>query len=328
MLRGIATAVTVGVVLGAVSAPPPAAPNPATNEVVLGPVSQSCQWQLMAARAALTRSANPQVVEIARQLRGTAPRIRAQVDELAARTGAALPTWPSPAQQGYTAVLEHRAGLDFDVAFVSLLHQDDARLLTMLAKARSAWLDQDLGTFADDMLAQTIRYLNLLEATGLVDGTATRAVGPRAAPVAPPADRPTPGAGQPAVVQPKLTSLHQPVNLVSGGSVARVVYGGSLVFLLALVGFGVVLHLQRRVASQAYREVGNGGAAHHHRAGSAHRPEPPRSDGEPRRHRSRGRGRGRHKAQGAGRNGNGRNGNGRNGNGRNGNGGAHESTQR
>src|SRR4051812_1167336 len=109
-LAGVTVTVLVG--FAAAAGPVRAAPTSTTAAAVIGPVSQAYQWQLMAAGAALSRSTNPQVLSIARQVRDYAPRLRGQIEQLATRTGAQLPTWPSERQQHCQAVLDRRTGLD------------------------------------------------------------------------------------------------------------------------------------------------------------------------------------------------------------------------
>jgi predicted outer membrane protein len=297
-MRAIATLmVAVSATVAAMAAPANA--QPVSAEAVIAPVGRACQWQVLAAGSALARSTDPRVREIARDLRDYDSRLRGQLERLAARTGTPLPRWPSQVQQQYMAILDRRTGLDFDVAFVNLLHDDDAQLLVALGQARAAWLDRDLGSFAEEALVQTLRYLTMLESTGLVDRTVAATLGVRLPPSSAPQSAPPPSTAAPtpvrppvsgpAAVEPRLKRLGAPTDLVSGGVLARTVYAGSVAFLLALVGFGVILYLQRRVAAEAHRDLDRS-----HRAKRQPRAPPEEADRTRRRQR---RSRGRHQAE-------------------------------
>jgi predicted outer membrane protein len=175
-------------------------------------------WEGPAGQMGVEKSSDPLVQEAGRHLIDGHTDLDARVVELGKMLNVPLPTAPNADQQGWLREMTAApAGSEeFDKVYANRLRAAHGKVYTFLAQVRAGTRNTLIREFADVCMKTVLDHISVLEATGKVDFTDTKAI-----PIAtiPPAA----GAPQAAGFGPSMTS---PLIVTIGGVLVLVTVVG------------------------------------------------------------------------------------------------------
>jgi predicted outer membrane protein len=231
--------------------------GPADRDLLIK-VRQAGLWEGPAGQQAQQRGSSARVREVGRLIAAEHADLDAQVREVSAQLGVALPNQPTDQQRGWIGEIASQPVSDFDRTFVQRLRAAHGKVLPTIAQVRAGTRNDLVRRFATASAQFVTRHHEYLESTRLVDYSALpeapapaaappAAGAPAAAPAVPPAAAAasTPAAVAPAAVD-HAQHLGQVANVtpINGTNVmiAGLVYAAALlaiIGLLALLGTNV-----------------------------------------------------------------------------------------
>lgn len=142
--------------------------GPADRELLVR-VRLAGLWEQPAGELAQQRAGSQRVKEVGAQLATDHHALDAQVRQVAAMLGVALPDEASPEQQGWVRELTGKRGDDFDRAFANLLRAAHGKVFALVANVRSGTRNELVRSFAQTGINVVMKHMTLLESTGKVD---------------------------------------------------------------------------------------------------------------------------------------------------------------
>jgi len=142
--------------------------GPADRELLVR-VRQAGLWEAPAGDLAQTHAANPRVKQVGAQLSIDHHGLDAQVRQVAAQLGVALPDQATAEQQGWVAELTGKTGDDFDRTFANRLRAAHGKVFAVVGSVRSGTRNDLVRTFAQTAVNVVMKHMTLLESIGDVD---------------------------------------------------------------------------------------------------------------------------------------------------------------
>jgi predicted outer membrane protein len=222
--------------------------GPADRDLLIK-VRQAGLWEGPAGQQAQQRGSSARVREVGRLIAAEHADLDAQVREVSAQLGVALPNQPTDQQNGWIGEIARQPVPDFDRTFVQRLRAAHGKVLPTIAQVRAGTRNDLVRRFATTSAQFVTRHHEYLESTKLVDYSALpeapdpAAVPPAAAtPAAPPAAAAaapsTPAAVAPAAVD-HAQHLGQVANVTPANGtnvmIAGLVYAAALLAIIGLL---------------------------------------------------------------------------------------------
>jgi predicted outer membrane protein len=132
-------------------------------------VRQAGLWEGPAGDMAQTRAADQRVKEVGAQLASDHHGLDAQVRQVSAQLGVALPDQPTVEQQGWLAELTGKSGDDFDNTFANRLRAAHGKVFALVGSVRSGTRNELVRSFAQTAVNVVMKHMTLLESIGNVD---------------------------------------------------------------------------------------------------------------------------------------------------------------
>ncbi|MDQ4092664.1 MAG: DUF4142 domain-containing protein [Actinomycetota bacterium] len=224
--------------------------GPADRDLLIK-VRQAGLWEGPAGQQAQQRASSARVREVGRLIAAEHADLDAQVREVSARLGVALPNQPTDQQKGWIGEIASQPVSEFDRTFVQRLRAAHGKVLPIIAEVRAGTRNELVRRFATTSAQFVTRHHEYLESTRLVDYSTLPE--PPAPPATPPAAAapPAAGASTPAAVAAAAAVDHdqhlgQVANVTPANGtnvmIAGAVYAAALlaiIGLLALLGTNV-----------------------------------------------------------------------------------------
>ena len=214
--------------------------GPADRDLLIK-VRQAGLWEGPAGQQAQQRGNSARVREIGQLIAAEHADLDAQVREVAARLGVALPNQPTDQQKGWIGEIASQPVSDFDRTFVQRLRAAHGKVLPTIAQVRAGTRNDLVRRFATTSAQFVTRHHEYLESTKLVDYSALPE---------PPAPAAAAAASTPVAVAPAAVDHAQHLGQVANVTptngtnvmIAGLVYAAALlaiIGLLALLGTNV-----------------------------------------------------------------------------------------
>ncbi|MGH3983593.1 MAG: DUF4142 domain-containing protein [Pseudonocardiaceae bacterium] len=224
--------------------------GPADRDLLIK-VRQAGLWEGPAGQQAQQRGSSARVREVGWLIAAEHADLDAQVREVSAQLGVALPNQPTDQQRGWIGEIASQPVSDFDRTFVQRLRAAHGKVLPTIAQVRAGTRNDLVRRFATTSAQFVTRHHEYLESTRLVDYSAlpeapdpTTAPLAAAAPPAAAAAAPSPAAAStPAAVAPAAVDhaqhLGQVANVTPANGtnvmIAGLVYAAALLAIIGLL---------------------------------------------------------------------------------------------
>src|SRR5918997_169048 len=207
--------------------------GPADRDLLIK-VRQAGLWEGPAGQQAQQRGSSARVREVGRLIAAEHADLDAQVREVSAQLGVALPNQPTDQQNGWIGEIARQPVPDFDRTFVQRLRAAHGKVLPTIAQVRAGTRNDLVRRFATTSAQFVTRHHEYLESTRLVDYSALPEAPDPAA--VPPAS--TPAAVAPAAVD-HAQHLGQVASVTPANGtnvmIAGLVYAAALLAIIGLL---------------------------------------------------------------------------------------------
>lgn len=168
-------------------------------------------WEGPAGRLGLQKSASPQVKEAGRHLIDGHAELDAKVLELGRTLNVSLPSEATAEQQGWIAEMTNApaGSIEFDRIYANRLRAAHGGVYKFLAVVRTGTRNTLIRDFAKRCMEVVLDHIQVLEATGMVDFSDTKAIPLAAIAAPPPSSAPVPTVPQVVPNPPRTQNLAQ-----------------------------------------------------------------------------------------------------------------------
>ena len=172
-VRAASVLIVAGTVLAAAPSPASGAPAVPTqlnaaDMTLFNGVRQAGLWEIPAGQMAAERGGTAVVRKVGTMIAEQHVELDQLVVEAANKLGAALPSSPTAAQQGWVDEMQGASGTRFDEIFVARLRAAHGKIFPVIGAVRAGTRNPVVRKLADEANIFVMHHMQMLESTGLV----------------------------------------------------------------------------------------------------------------------------------------------------------------
>ncbi|RSM64500.1 DUF4142 domain-containing protein [Actinoplanes sp. ATCC 53533] len=172
-VRAASVLIVAGIVLAAAPSPASGAPAVPTqlnaaDMTLFNGVRQAGLWEIPAGQMAAERGSTAVVRKVGTMIAQQHVELDQLVVEAANKLGAALPSSPTAAQQGWVDEMQGANGTRFDEIFVARLRAAHGKIFPVIGAVRAGTRNPVVRKLADEANIFVMHHMQMLESTGLV----------------------------------------------------------------------------------------------------------------------------------------------------------------